>query len=84
MGRSRYSLQQSEYYIQGRLDPIAGERAICGVIYISNEKIGSGFRLEQDGHRVFLMVNNFGDKVDFQPGSVSKEQAKDEKCDFEV
>lgn len=59
------------------LTPYLGQRAVHGVIYVFNEKIGGGFRLEQGGQQGLLMVNNVGDKVDFQPGSVTEEQAKE-------
>ncbi|KAF7552181.1 hypothetical protein G7Z17_g4502 [Cylindrodendrum hubeiense] len=58
------------------LSPYLGKRAVHGVVYVMNEKIGGGFRLENGGKEGLLMVNNVGDKVDFPPGSVSVEEAK--------
>ncbi|KAL6355659.1 hypothetical protein LRP88_11263 [Fusarium phalaenopsidis] len=58
------------------LSPFIGKRMVHGVIYVANEKIGGGFRLENEGKQGLLMVNNVGTKGDFPPGSVSVEEAK--------
>ncbi|KAL2672503.1 hypothetical protein Neosp_013215 [[Neocosmospora] mangrovei] len=58
------------------LSPFIGKRMVHGVIYVANEKIGGGFRLENEGKQGLLMVNNVGTKGDFPPGSVTVEEAK--------
>ncbi|KAK5059694.1 hypothetical protein LTR84_009577 [Exophiala bonariae] len=58
------------------MTPWLGNRAVHGVVYVSNPKIGGGFRMEKGGKQGLLMVNNVGDRTDFAPGTVSDEEAK--------
>ncbi|KAH7133847.1 FAD binding domain-containing protein [Dactylonectria macrodidyma] len=59
------------------LSPFIGKRMVHGVIYVANEKIGGGFRLENEGKQGLLMVNNVGPKADFAPGSVTSQEARE-------
>ncbi|KAH6997373.1 FAD binding domain-containing protein [Ilyonectria destructans] len=59
------------------LSPFIGKRMVHGVIYVANEKIGGGFRLENEGKEGLLMVNNVGSKANFTPGSVTSEEARE-------
>ncbi|KAK4936728.1 hypothetical protein LTR10_022452 [Elasticomyces elasticus] len=58
------------------MTPYLGTRAVHGVIYVANSKIGGGFRMDKGGKKGLLMVNNVGERTDFPPGSVTAEEAK--------
>ncbi|KAF4548397.1 FAD-binding domain-containing protein 34 [Elsinoe fawcettii] len=58
------------------LTPYLGTRAVHGVVYVSNAKIGGGFRLSNGGKQGLMMVNNVGERVEFMPGTVTPEEAR--------
>jgi len=61
---------------QADLTPFLGSRAVHGVVYVVNDNISGGFRLENKGKSGIVMVNSTKEKKDFPPGSVSLEEAR--------
>ncbi|EQB56755.1 putative polyketide hydroxylase [Colletotrichum gloeosporioides] len=58
------------------LGPFVKERLVHGVVYVANDKINGGFRLDDGGRQGLLMVNSVGERSDFPPGSVTVEEAR--------
>ncbi|GKZ36600.1 hypothetical protein AbraIFM66950_007753 [Aspergillus brasiliensis] len=54
-----------------------GSRAVHGVTYVINKDISGGFRLEDGGKSGFLIVTRLRDRHDFEPNSVTEQDARD-------
>jgi 2-polyprenyl-6-methoxyphenol hydroxylase-like FAD-dependent oxidoreductase len=63
------------------LTPYLGSRAVHGVTYITNPKISAGFRLEGAGKAGFMIVSSTKDRQEFEPDSVTADEAKQYFCD---
>ncbi|PYH67654.1 uncharacterized protein BO88DRAFT_426878 [Aspergillus vadensis CBS 113365] len=59
------------------LTPYLGSRAVHGVTYVVNKDVSGGFRLEDGGKRGFLIVSRLRDRHDFEPDSVTEQDARD-------
>lgn len=61
---------------QADLVPFLGSRAVHGVTYVKNKNVSAGFRLESGGKRGFMIVARLGERDDFEPDSITEQEAK--------
>ncbi|KAI4732023.1 hypothetical protein E4T49_00115 [Aureobasidium sp. EXF-10728] len=58
------------------LVPYLGTRAVHGTTYIGNKDVSGGFRLDVGGKGGFLIVTRAAGRADFEPDSVSDQEAR--------
>lgn len=57
---------------KGDVTQLFGSRAIHGVIYVVNDKVVGGFRLEDNGKAGFVIFNKAPARTNFEPDSVTE------------